>query len=198
MPIAFNRYLMASAMRAVTVLLAFAGTAAAGELEGVRLDDRVVVRGQPLELNGMGLRSQLVFKVYVAGLYLPQRTQSAHAALEPKTAKRMTLVMLREVGGEQFAGAIREGITANSSEAELAAMQPQVEALLAIIHRIGETKKGMVVELDYQPSPGTTVRVDGVQQGDVLQGDVLFRSLLRIWIGERPVQPDLKKALLGG
>jgi hypothetical protein len=139
-----------------------------------------------------------VFKVYVAGLYLPQRTQSAHAAFEPKTAKRMALVMLREISGEQFARAIREGIAANASDAELAAMQPQLDALLEHIHRIGEARKGMNIELDYLPQSGTTIRVDGVQQGAALRGEGLFRSLLRIWIGERPIQPDLKKALLGG
>ena len=186
------------AMHAMAVTLACAGAAAAGELEGVRLDDRVTVAGQPLELNGIGLRSQLVFKVYVAGLYLPQKTQSADAALEPKRAKRMALVMLRDISGERFAQSIREGIAENASEAELAAMQPQVDALLAIIRRIGEAKKGMVIELDHSPDPGTTIRVDGVQQGAAIEGEVLFRSLLRIWIGERPIQQDLKKALLGG
>jgi hypothetical protein len=190
-----------SARGARYVLLLTAACATAGlgaELEGVRLDDRAVVSGQPLQLNGMGLRSQLLFRVYVAGLYLPEKTRSAREALAERKAKRMSLVMLRDISGEQFAAAIREGIAQNTTEAELAAMRPQVDALMAIIRRIGEAKKGMVIELDYVPNPGMTIRVDGEQQGRPIEGEILFRSLLRIWIGEHPIQQELKKALLGG
>jgi len=182
--------------------LTLAGTGATAafgaDLEGVRLDDRVVVSGEPLHLNGIGLRSQLVFRVYVAGLYLPEKTRNASDALAESKAKRMSLVMLRDISGERFAASIREGIAENVTEAEAAAIRPQVDALMAIIGRIGEAKKGMVIELDYAPSPGMTVHVDGVQQGGPIEGETLFRSLLRIWIGEHPIQLDLKKALLGG
>jgi hypothetical protein len=179
-------------------LLAFAAPAPAAEFEGVRFEDRAVVSGQPLELNGLGLRQQLVFKVYVAGLYLPEKTRSADSALAARKAKRLKLVMLRDISGEQFAASIREGIIENATEAELLSMRPQIEALMTIIRRIGEAKKGMVIELDHSPNPGTTIRVNGVQQGPHLEGELLIRSLLRIWIGERPIQEDLKRALLGG
>ena len=61
----------------------------AAELEGVRLDDRVHVDGQPLELNGMALRTRYYFKVYVAGLYLPTRVSSPARAIEGDGAKRI-------------------------------------------------------------------------------------------------------------
>jgi hypothetical protein len=31
-----------------------------------------------------------------------------------------------------------------------------------------------------------------------MAGEAFYRALLRIWLGENPVQEDLKKALLGG
>ena len=31
-----------------------------------------------------------------------------------------------------------------------------------------------------------------------IAGEDFYRALLRIWIGDKPVQDDLKKALLGG
>jgi hypothetical protein len=31
-----------------------------------------------------------------------------------------------------------------------------------------------------------------------MKGEAFYRALLRIWLGEKPVQDDLKKALLGG
>ena len=51
--------------------------AAAGTLAGVTLPDKADVDGKSLVLNGMGLRKKLVIKVYVGGLYLPQKEKSA-------------------------------------------------------------------------------------------------------------------------
>ncbi|MFL5199028.1 MAG: chalcone isomerase family protein, partial [Microvirga sp.] len=67
--------------RALALLL-LAATAQGAELEGVRLDDRVQVDGQALELNGMAVRTRYYFKVYVAGLYLPTRVTSATRAID--------------------------------------------------------------------------------------------------------------------
>jgi hypothetical protein len=32
----------------------------------------------------------------------------------------------------------------------------------------------------------------------MIEGEDFYRALLRIWLGDRPVQDDLKKSLLGG
>jgi hypothetical protein len=64
---------------ATTALLAFtlvALPAAAGSLAGVNLPDKVEVKGQSLVLNGLGLRTKFFIKVYVGGLYLPQKEKA--------------------------------------------------------------------------------------------------------------------------
>ena len=53
--------------------------------------------------------------------------------------------------------------------------------------------------LDYAPSAdGTTLFVDGKPAGKPMAGEEFFRTLMRIWLGENPVEESLKKALLGG
>ncbi|HEU5177403.1 MAG TPA: chalcone isomerase family protein, partial [Burkholderiales bacterium] len=100
---------------------------------------------------------------------------------------------------EQFVESIEAGMRANNSEAQLAAVQPQTDALMAMIRAVGQSKKGARIVLDYAPSDGgTTLFVDGVAQGKPMAGKAFFQALLRIWLGEDPVQPDLKEALLGG
>jgi len=42
------------------------------------------------------------------------------------------------------------------------------------------------------------VAIDGKPAGEPIQGEDFYRALLRIWLGDQPVQEDLKKALLGG
>ena len=174
-----------------------AGTAHAGELEGVQLEDGVEVDGQALKLNGMALRTRMFFKVYVAGLYLPQKASSAQTAIEGQGAKRIVLVMLRDASADQFCESVQIGLEANHSETEFERIQPQTQALFAKIRAIGEARKGMRIVLDYSPSTAaTTLFVDGAAQGEPMQGAEFFRGLLRIWLGERPAQPDLKRMLL--
>ena len=181
----------------VVIILALACSARAGELEGVQLEDRVHVDGQALELNGMALRTRMFFKVYVAGLYLSQKVSNAERAIEGAGAKRIVLVMLRDASADQFCESVELGLEANHSETELERIQPQTAALFAKIRAIGEARKGMRIVLDYSASAAaTTLFVDGVAQGDPMQGAEFFRGLLRIWLGERPAQPDLKRMLL--
>jgi hypothetical protein len=185
----------------VSSLLAFllaAATSHAAELEGVRLEDRVHVDGQALELNGMALRTRYYFKVYVAGLYLPAKATSAERAIESDGAKRIVLVMMRDASAEQFCESTEAGLQANHSPEELERVRPQAEALYAKIRALGEARQGARVVLDYAPSvKATTLSVDGVAQGEPIPGRDFFRALLRIWLGERPAQSDLKRLLLG-
>jgi len=160
------------------------------------MEDRLRLGEQELQLNGMALRSRAFFKVYVAGLYLPQKTQSAQQALAP-ARKRMALVLLRDVGAETFSSSLVDGIRDNSSEAEFTRLKPQVDELLGVMQKIGEAKKGTAIALDFVPGTGTTVVVNGAPQGRPIPGDDFQAAVLRIWLGDKPVQADVKKALLG-
>ena len=181
------------------LLLAFPAAAQAAELNGVTLEDRVRVDGQEIQLNGIAVRTRYqFFKVYVAGLYLPQKTATPADAIDGSGAKRISLTMVRDATAEQFVESIEHGLRANNSEAQLAEVKPQVDALFAKIRAVREAKEGLRIVLDYAPSSSsTTLFVDGAAQGGPMAGEAFFRALLRIWLGENPVQEDLKKALLG-
>jgi hypothetical protein len=180
------------------LLLAALGSAQGAELEGVKLEDRIQVDGQALELNGMALRTRMFFKVYVAGLYLPQKVSDAQRAIEGSGAKRIVLVMLRDATADQFCDSIQDRMERNNTPAEMERVRPQTEALFAKIRALGQARTGMRIVLDYAPSKvATTLVVDGVAQGAPMQGEAFFRALLRVWLGDNPSQPDLKRALLG-
>ena len=138
------------------------------------------------------------FKVYVAGLYLPRRASTAGAAIDEPGAKRIVLVMRREASAEQFCRSIDAGLRANNSPAQLARVQPQTEALYAMIRKAAHAREGMRIVLDYAPSArATTLYGDGRALGPPMPGEAFFQALLRVWLGERPVQEDLKDLLLG-
>lgn len=171
----------------------------AAELEGVSLEDRVRVDGQGLQLNGIALRTRMVFfKVYVAGLYLAEKASTAQEAFDARGAKRIVLVMVRDATADQFCESIGIGLRINHTDGELARVKDQTDALMAMIRSAGVAKTGARIVLDYAPSAGaTTLFVDGAALGPPMRGEDFYRALLRIWLGENPAQEDLKKALLG-
>jgi len=185
-------------MKLLSALLLFVAWPVLGaELEGIKLDDKIAAGKQELQLNGLALRTRFFFKVYVAGLYLPQKTQDAQAALSMPGQKRMTLVMLRDVDADSFSKSLRAALHDSNSPAELERLKPQIDALFAAIERIGEAKKGATIVLDFVPTAGTSLTVNGTVEMKPVAGDDFFAALLRIWLGQGPVAEQMKKALLG-
>jgi hypothetical protein len=178
------------------LLLLSALAASGAEVAGVRLDDRVQVESRELVLNGAGLRKRFIFNVYVLGLYLAQKQSDARAAVELAGPKRAAIHMLRDVGADTFTEALVEGLRANHSEGEFRALEPRVKALADMMAELKEAKKGMAISLDWTGS-ATQLLVDGKPAGKPIPGEDFYRALLRIWLGDKPVQDDLKKALLG-
>jgi hypothetical protein len=162
------------------------------EVAGVKLEDKI----SDLVLNGAGLRTKVIFNVYVIGLYLPAKKTDAAAVLQLAGPKRIAIRMLRDVGAERFSEALGEGIRDNHSEAESRVLEPQVKELVATMAEIKQAKKGMTIALDWTGS-ATQLAIDGRPAGRPIAGEDFYRALLRIWLGEKPVQEDLKRALLG-
>jgi len=179
----------------VALLVAFpaAFSASSAEVAGVALADT----DEQLVLNGAGVRKRAIFQVYAMGLYLPQKKAAAADVIGTAGRKRIVIHMLRDVGADQFSDALMDGMKDNHSEAEMKALEPRAKQLAAVMAEMKEAKKGMRITLDWLSAAGTTVTVDGRVTGLPIQGEDFYRALLRIWLGDKPVQDDLKKALLG-
>lgn len=168
------------------------------EVAGIKLDDSVRIGSQNLVLNGAGLRVKVFFKVYAAGLYLSEKAGSTAAVLALAGPKRVSMTMLRDLTAQDLIDALGEGMRNNNPAAEFEKLKPRVERLNAIMSAIGAAKSGNVIMLDYLPESGTQVSLNGEPKGEAIAGDDFYRALLRIWLGDNPVDSSLKKALLGG
>ena len=98
-------------------LLAFATAATAAEVSGVKIDDTAKVGGADLVLNGAGKRTRLMFDVYVAALYLPEKKAGAADVLGGAGPKRVSMTLMRDVTPDQLVEALLEGIRLNSTPA---------------------------------------------------------------------------------
>lgn len=173
--------------------------ARSADVAGVRFAETLeFAPGAALVLNGAGLRKRAFFDVYAMGLYLGTKKTAPAEVLALAGPKRVSIVMLRDVGADQFADALADGVRANHGEAEAKALDGRLQQLVAIMAQMKEAKKGMRIELDWVPGAGTRVSIEGKPAAAPIAGEDFYRALLRIWLGEQPVSGDLKKALLGG
>lgn len=166
------------------------------DVAGVKLDEKVQLDTSQLVLSGSGIRSKFFIKVYVAGLYLGDIKNTAADILADSGAKRMSFHMLREVSGKQMLDAINDVIPPNHSAEELKVLDARINELSKILASVKEVKKGEVILFDYVPGVGTRVSVAGTLKGSI-EGADFNRALLKVWLGEKPVQEELKQSLLG-
>ena len=175
------------------VLICAAAVASGVEVAGVNVPPTITVEGKTLHLNGAGLRTKMMFKVYVAGLYLENTSKDAAAIASSDQVKSMRLAILRSLKGKQVSEAIEEGFEKNS-KAQLAALKPRLDKLGGMIPNV---EKGDDIVLTYVPGKGTVVSVKGAEKG-VIEGKDFADALFAVWLGANPVQDDLKKNLLKG
>lgn len=168
----------------------------AAELAGTRFDDGVNLGGQALKLNGLGLRTVFVVKAYVAGLYVSERSRNVDELLAQKGPRRLTLKMLIDMSPERMVRSFNEGLEKNHTEAELLALRPAIDQLIATMKALGTTRKGDSVDIESIDDQ-TRLSVNGKFIGEAIASSTLFAAILRIFLGPHPADSDLKRGLLG-
>lgn len=177
-------------------LVAGAGQAAAAQLAGVQLPERLrVADGADLVLNGAGIRRKFFFKIYVGALYVPHKLTDP-AALLAEDGPRAVLMhfVYGKVGPDRLAAAWREGFEDNTDREEFAALGERLARFSALFPTLRE---GDELQLVLRADGRTDVRLNGALRGSV-PGRDFQRALLKVFVGEHPADADLKRGMLGG
>jgi len=164
----------------------------AANLAGVSLPDTVQVGSTRLVLNGLGLRKKYLVKVYVAGLYLEQKSSDPDAIMKSDTTKRIVMQFVRGVSKSQMADAFEESFTNNAPDARKT-LKEDIDRLIAALDPVNS---GDQMVFTYVPGTGTTFAINGKEKLTIVSpafGPVLFS----VWLGPKPPTADLKKGMLG-
>ena len=188
---------MAALFAACTFALVSQVCSAATEVAGVKLDDAATVANQRLVLNGAGIRYKAIFKVYVAALYLPQKKDTLKDIIALPGAKRVAVVMLREVSSEDLGEAMITGIRKNSTPEETRRFGLPLIKMGDIFSKLPKLKKGESFSVDWVPGSGTVVSVDGKPMAEPIPDEAFYAAILKIWLGDDPADANLKPAMLG-
>ncbi len=175
-------------------LMGAQNTVLAAQCDGVEMKDTLTLDGHSLVLNGLGLRlaTFVKVKVYVAGLYVPEKSSDAKALISADQPWQLTLSFVRSVDKSDMVKAWNEGFEDNA-KAQLPALKARIATLNDAMEDIKE--KGTLV-FAYTPGKGTKVELDGKTKAQI-EGHDFASPLLSIWLGNPP-NDEIKRGLLGG
>ncbi|AOY98814.1 hypothetical protein BKK81_05630 [Cupriavidus sp. USMAHM13] len=197
-PLRASRRQLAARCAAAALLCLAASGASAGMIAGLRLDDAARVGGRTLQLNGAGLRAGFLDKGYVAALYLPEKVRNATMVLGGSGPKRLQIRPLREVEPDTFIKALDKGLRINLSESQRQQIHDRLTQFGLTMNLIGTAHKGDVIDIDFTPDTGMVVAINGTPRGRPIPGEDFYQAVLRTYLGNNPVDRELKRGLLGG
>ncbi len=169
----------------------------ATELAGVKYEPSVQVGNSRLQLNGAGIRYKAVFKVYTAGLYLGGKAATTEAVLAAPGAKRMHIVMLRDIDGNELGKLFTRGMQDNASKEDFSKSIAGTIRMSEIFSLRKKLTAGENFSVDWVPGTGTVVMLNGKPAGEPIKEPEFFSSMMKIWLGNNPADAQLKEALLG-
>jgi len=184
--------------------LIFPGTpgaaALAAEITESRSGVAFAARVDDLVLTGVGLRTRtmLKVKVYAIGLYVSEPALAGLVSAHKSTAspafyrdlvqgdfgKQIVLKFVRDVSAEQIREAFRE---------RLGAADPEKRDLF--FGYFGPIRAGQEIALRWKPGGTLETTVAGLAK-PVIVDKAFAATIFGIWLGEKPLQEDIKKDLV--
>jgi len=184
-----------AAITALSILLSLGTPALAATCRDLTFPDSATLGNTDLVLNGLRLRKATIFnvRVYVAGLYLPQRSSDPKQILGTNRPWRLELHFVRDVDASDIRDAWQEGFEKSAPD-KLGALQPRIDTLKAAM---SDFKIGQTLVFTNDPLSGVAVSANGAAASTISGAD-FATALLAIWLGPKPPNDDLKSGLLGG
>jgi hypothetical protein len=184
-------------IRLLIVLLSlslFSGSAFSVTISGVLLLPTFKAGEQPLKLNGAGVRKKLFIKLYVAALYLQDKTHHSDTILDDDAPMAIRLSIVSSlINSKRMEKATREGFE-SSTHGNTQALSAEIEQFIDVFRK--PIAEGDTYDLVYTPAKGTRIYKNEHMISSI-KGILFKKALFGIWISDRPVQNSLKNAMLG-
>jgi len=182
---------------AVMLMLFCIGPALAQEIAEPKTNTKFAVKDGDTTLLGVGLRTKtmLKVKVYAIGLYVADAELSGPLKGKAGTLelyrelvngdfkKKVVMKFVRDVSTNQIRDAFRESLK-NAG--------PRTEEWMADFNDI---RSGQEIVIAWVPGTGLETKVAGADK-PVINDKAFASSVFGIWLGDKPVQDDLKKDLV--
>lgn len=171
------------------------------EKSGVEYPDEITVGEAPdtvtLVATGVGLREKTFLKVdvYTIVSYVAKDTdlgdKPGEGLATADVPKRIQMDLRRGFSKEKLINSFVEGIEKNYDD--ISAFEADMNAFMAYFTR--DAEEGDKLIFHYCPAKGLTTELNDETLGTI-ENKAFARALWTIWFGGKPVNGDLKKALL--
>jgi Chalcone isomerase-like len=155
------------------------------------------VADQVVRLNGSGIRYKAVFKVYEAGLYTTAPVRSTEEFFAAGGPKWLHLVARRDIGASEMGKMLVRGISDSNTRDEVNRQLVGIAQVGAMFGTRSQVATGESFGFQYLPGVGTHLLINGKAVGQPVTDPSFFNLVMRIWVGQSPVDARLKTALLG-
>jgi Chalcone isomerase-like len=186
-----NRWLAAGLL-----MLSIVGLVVAQDITEPKSGVKIAVKDGDMTLLGVGLRTKTILKVkvYAIGLYVadsaiagPLKGKAGTPALYGELVngdfkKEVVMKFVRDVSKDQIQDAFRETLN-GASKAD------------TWIQYFGAIRSGEACAISWVPGTGLETKVVGVEKPPINDKE-FAAAVFRIWLGEKPVQEDLKEDLV--
>jgi hypothetical protein len=175
--------------------LLFTSSAQAANVGELELKERIKLGEANLYLNGAGQRTKLFIDLYIAALYLPDKSHDAQAIIDANEVMLIQIhVISNLINSDTLTQGTMEGFNKSTGH--------QTEAIQGLIDDfLGAFQEPIVIgdtfEMVYQPGKGVTVVKNRHIIKTIADNQAFKRALFGIWLSDKPAQFSLKENLLG-
>ena len=180
---------------AALLVLSLAVPALAQDVAEPRSGTRFATKDGDMSLLGVGLRKKNITKMYAAGLYVGDAALAG--ALKGKAGtpelyrqlvagdfrKKLVLKFLHDMSADQIRGTLRDGLKGVGGKTDV------------WLGFFGDIRSGQECVIAWTPGVGLETRVAGLGN-PALKDTALASAVFGIWLGDQPVQDDLKRDLV--
>lgn len=173
------------------LLICLSALVIAAELDGLKFADQITKGKETLVLNGLGKRlaTFLSIRVYVAGLYVPKKSNKTDEIVSMKGTKVIHLKFQRDVDADDIKSAWVKASKDNIKDFS------EIESSLNTLNQqMVDIKEGDEMMFTFT-SEGVVATVKG-NEAAMVNNSKLSETLLRVFI-DNPPNDELKEGLLG-
>ena len=163
--------------------------------EGVTIPRTIKFENKTLQLNGAGSRSKMWVEVYIQALYLSQLSQNSIEIINDNTEMSIRIEITSAlVSSGKLTRAMNAGFEKSAGD-NFNTLKPKMELLKSFLS--DEITKGDVFELTYNPADKSVWVIKNREFKGKVEGFEFKKVFFGIWLGDKPVDEDLKNSLLG-
>ncbi len=192
------QFLRVFGLAAIAALLGLSATAGTIDVAGVKMEDSLAIYNNTLVLNGAGVVSTGKTQLYIVKIYAKKKFASVDQLFQVPGPKRLVITaMAKEFDTAPIMKLFNRNVESQADKTDMAKLVPGLMSLGKIFGTYKAIKPGESLIFDWAPYAGLVMYMDGKLLGEPFKEPEFFRAAMSIWMGESPMEPKLRDALLG-